>query len=498
MKNKSIIIIGAGLGGLAAGIYGQVNDYRTQIFEMHSVPGGQCAAWKRKGYTFDACIHHLFGCNEFSRIYELWHEMGAMPREQVYTQDCVSVLSPDGKLFMDYYDLEKLEHHLKELSPADAPVIDDYIRGIRSQAKHDYFGDFIFGNAWDTIKAIPSMLANLKWFKGTMQDFANRFSDPFLKRAFPLMEYSLPQLPSFLHLAKHAYGYRKSLAWPVGGALEFARSIEKRYKELDGEVHYRQKVVKILTKNDRAIGVRLEDGSEHRADIVISNADGRKTILNMLEGKYTNERIKSYCAEPEDEMNWAVHVFLGVDRDLSQEPSALVMLLDKPVTIANHELKSLEMQLYGFDKTMAPEGKGVIKVELFSQYSYWKKLYEDRPRYEEEKHKVAEQVTEQLSKHFTGIKSQIEVVDVPTLMTWERYTGNTHGFANAPVKKAGITASLLSRKLENTLPGLANFYMAGMWTTSAGATFMNALSGKKAIQAICQADGKKFTTKTDQ
>jgi phytoene dehydrogenase-like protein len=495
--NKSIIIIGAGMGGLAAGIYGQMNGYHTKIFEMHTVPGGQVAAWKRKGYTFDACIHHLFGCNDFSRIYRLWHEMGAMPRELVYIDDCVSVVSPEGRVFKDYYDLEKLERHLKELSPADARVIDDYIQGIRSQAKQDYFGEFIFGGTWDSIKAALFMLVNLRWFKPNMQDFASRFSDPFLRRAFPLLEYSLPQAPFFLHLIKHAYGYRKSIAWPVGGALEFACSIEKRYEELGGEVRCHQKVVKILSENDCAVGIRLADGSEHRADIIISNADGRKTILNMLEGKYINDRIKQYCAPPIDETNWAVLVFLGVARDLSMEPSGLVMLLDKPVTIANHENNSMEMQIYGFDKTMAPKGKGVIKVELVSQYSYWKKLSKDQSRYEEEKQKIAEQVIEQLSHYFKGIENQIEVVDVATIMTWEKFMGGTNGFNNFPVKKASFTASLLSKKLENTLPGLANFYLVGAWTTSAGATFMNALSGKKVIQAICKADGRKFTASVE-
>ena len=80
-KRNTIAIIGAGMGGLAAGIYGQVNGYKTQIFEMHTVPGGQCASWKRKGYTFDACIHHLFGCNPETRVHALWRELGAMPRE---------------------------------------------------------------------------------------------------------------------------------------------------------------------------------------------------------------------------------------------------------------------------------------------------------------------------------------------------------------------------------------------------------------------------------
>ncbi len=114
------------------------------------------------------------------------------------------------------------------------------------------------------------MLVHPGWFKPDMKDFAQRFSDPFLRKAFPLLEYSLPQAPFFLHLIKHAYGYRKSLAWPVGGAMEFAYSIEKRYIELGGEVHYHQKVVKILTENNRAAGIKLDDGSEHRADIVIS------------------------------------------------------------------------------------------------------------------------------------------------------------------------------------------------------------------------------------
>ena len=105
-----IIIIGAGMGGLAAGIYGRLNGFRTRIFEAHSLPGGQCTTWKRGGYTFDGCIHHLFGCSPDSRLYGLWRELGAMPRELVQPAECTAVLSADAtKLFRDYYDLEKLE-----------------------------------------------------------------------------------------------------------------------------------------------------------------------------------------------------------------------------------------------------------------------------------------------------------------------------------------------------------------------------------------------------
>ena len=50
---ESVIIIGAGIAGLAMGCYAQMNGYRTRIFEMHHQPGGLCTSWKRKGYTFD-------------------------------------------------------------------------------------------------------------------------------------------------------------------------------------------------------------------------------------------------------------------------------------------------------------------------------------------------------------------------------------------------------------------------------------------------------------
>jgi phytoene dehydrogenase-like protein len=93
---KSIIVIGAGMGGMAAGIYGQINGFQTRIFETHYLPGGQCASWERKGYTFDACIHHLFGCSPGSRINELWAELGVMPRELAYAKECVGVVSPEG------------------------------------------------------------------------------------------------------------------------------------------------------------------------------------------------------------------------------------------------------------------------------------------------------------------------------------------------------------------------------------------------------------------
>ena len=493
---KSIIIIGSGMGGLAAGIYGQINGYETQIFEMHTKSGGQCTAWQRKGYTFDVCIHHFFGCKPGTSAQRMWQELGALPRALITIKECAAVALPDEKMFIDYYDLDRLRETLLNLSPADSKMIAQYIRLIKAFANKKIDDAMSSGSSWRMIGIFPWMVLNGKWMKMNMRTFAEQFSDPFLRKAFSLLIYANPEAPLFFHLMRHVGGMNGDIQWPAGGASEFAKSIEERYLMLGGNIHFKSRVAQILVENDKAVGIKLADGSEHRADMILSNADGRKTINEMLDGRYSNETVHGYCAPLQDETPFAVDVFLGVNRDLSGEPSSLVLLLDPPVTIGNRNYESIEAQLYGFDKNMAPTGRGTIKVELTASYAHWKRLYDDREKYDQEKQQITEQVIAILERHFHGIEKQVEIIDVCTLLTWERYMGGTQGWFNLPNRKLDFTMreELSDKKFKTTLPGLANFYFVGVWATAMGSLVHNALSGKTIIRRICRKDGKKFKT----
>lgn len=494
---RSIIIIGSGMGGLATGVYGQWNGFNTTIFEAHSRPGGQCTSWKRKGYTLDACIHYLGAGSGQTRIDAFWRGLGALPCEMVPTNEAVSAVTPDGTYFNDYYDLERLEAHLKELSPEDSALIDEYIAGIKGFMDDDRFSDLVVGSLGEKLRRIPFVVRQRKSFMHTLGSFGRRFKHPLLRKAFPLMHTSLENFPVFLHQVKHAYALKGDLGWPRGGSVTVARNMAERYSQLGGTIHCRKKVVKILTDNDRACGVELEDGTQHKADFIVSNADGRKTILHMLSGRYMNEKISRYCEpNPDDEVPWSVIVFLGVKRDLSSYPSALLMFLDQPGVIAGHTCDHLDMQIYGFDPTMAPAGKGVIKVELFSRPSYFSRLYDDRAAYQAEKDKIAQQVITLLENQFPGLREDIEVIDVITLHTWERYMGGTQGYNNFPNKvvvgEENVLGSMFGFNQRYTLPGLRDFFFAGSWATSAGSLFMNALSGKNVVQRICRQSAVGF------
>ena len=177
-----------------------------------------------------------------------------------------------------------------------------------------------------------------------MQDFGQRFKNPFLREAFPLI-LDLPDSPMFALIGLLALLDSKGAGYPIGGSLEFALSIEQRYRDLGGEVYYKSPVTRILVENNRAVGVRLADGSEHRSDIVISAADGRTTIFDMLEGKYVNDKIRGYYEQLTIQPP-LIFIALGVARSFEGQPRQVMFPLEKPVNMAGEQWERLNLFTY--------------------------------------------------------------------------------------------------------------------------------------------------------
>jgi phytoene dehydrogenase-like protein len=493
-----MIIIGAGIGGLATGVYAQRHGFSTQIFEAHTVPGGVCTGWQRKGYTFEGCIHHLAGASNASSLYRMWQELGAFQnapdadgeaggeRPMLFRDTLTTIEAPDGKKLTVWTDLERLEQHLKQLSPADAKVIEEYVGAARRMRAVEFLALPAAGTL-DFAKILPHLPLLFKWMPVTLEQVAARFQDPFLRRVFPMLQYDFANIPAGVNLAFLAGCSMKQLGWPVGGALALAHSIERRYVELGGQIHFNARVAKVLVERgpngkDRAVGVRLAGGSEQRADIIVSNADGRTTIFDMLEGKYVNQAIQDYYAAAPDFQVMNVHVCLGLARDLSREPHALVYLLEQPIQVAGQTLDRLDLELYASETGLAPEGKGVLKVLLNTNYSYWKALHEDPARYKAEKERVAETLIGALERRFPGLRAQVEVVDVATPLTTERFTGSYHGLQAWGAPKGGLTTQFTG--ISKTLPGLEHFHMVGQWAGATIGVSTAAIMGRKLVESL--------------
>jgi len=498
---ESIIIIGAGIAGLAAGCYAQMNGYKTKIFELHELPGGLCTAWERKGYVFDGCIHYLFGSAPGQPFNRIWQELGAVQNRQMLNHtEFMRIVDTDGRTFIGYCDPDRLEQHIAELSPVDAHLGRELAEGIRQFMQFDLSALQEIPRALMGpddglelgVKMLPFVQPLAKWGMISAVDYADRFEDPLLRRGMGLL-FAWDEIPMMAGISLLAYMQLQNAGFPAGGSLEFARAIERRYLELGGEIHYKSQVEIILVEDDRAVGIRLYNDEVHRADIVISAADGHGTIFDMLGGEYVDRGIrKTYAGHLP--IHSQIQVSLGVARDLSREPHWATYLLEEPVLIAGEERHEIGVKHYCFDPSLAPQGKSAVVVMLRSNYAYWQRIY-GRRLYDTEQTQVADIVIDLLERWYPGIRQQVELVDVATPLSYERYTGNWMG-STCGWLLTKDTMRMMLLGMDKTLPGLKNFYLAGQWVEPGGSLPLSAMSGRNAIQLICHVDKRPFVTST--
>jgi phytoene dehydrogenase-like protein len=493
---NSMIIIGAGIAGLSTGCYAQMNGYKTTIFEMHTIPGGLCTAWKRKGYTFDISMHNFVGSRPgpFNRM---WRELGVLEDRLFFYHQEMGRIESGGKRLDICADPRHLEEQMLALSPEDADLTKEFIRlfsgkGIMNAASlkpAELFG------IMDRIRTGAAFLPLIgifgKYGNMTIQEFAQRFRDPFLRNAVRFFMdapgWPMPRFP-MVALAGMMEAFL-ACSVPIGGSQKVAFRVSDLYRQLGGEIRFKSRVSDVIVENDRAVGIRLEDGTEHRADIVVWAGDGHTLIFDILGGRYLNEEIRDMYG------NWIpvlplVHVAIGVGRDLSKEPHRIIFELDKAVPIAGEEHKWMFILHHCFDPTMAPAGKSAVEVWFATRYEYWEALARDRAAYEAEKKRIAEATVAELDKRWPGFAAQIEVVDVPTPATYVRYTGNWQGSPDGWY----ITPENMRKTFLRTLPGLSDLFMVGQWTAPFTGATIAALSGRQLIQLLCKRQKREFVT----
>ena len=339
----------------------------------------------------------------------------------------------------------------------------------------------------------PSFL--IPYFAGnriSLETLGTRVRDPFV--GWAMSNLFVPEAPVpfiFAVLAQLTLG---ELAVVEGGSLEFSRAMARRYEALGGQIAYGASVEEILVKADpagradRAVGVRLSDGTIHRASRVISAADGHSTIFKLLGGRYASRKMRTRYER------WPLFAPLllisyGVACEFPDVPPTNVILLQRPLTIANQIKQRLVFRVFSYDATLAPESKTVVQAYIQTDYGWWEALQRDRTRYEAEKARIAADVLDRLEYHLPGIAAKVEVTDVSTPHTFHRYTRNYRGAFEGWL----VTPRTIRHTPEKTLPGLKGFYMIGQWTEPGGGIPVVIDAARRFVQALCRQDGRAFS-----
>ena len=440
-------------------------------------------------------MHWLVGSSPGNSFYKLWDELIDMSSlEIVDHEEFLRVEDKEGNALRVFTDVNMLEEEMKRAAPEDKKLIEDFTGAVRKFAKFQMPADKapelynLFDGLGFFFKLMPYMGIFRKWSKITTREFADMCKNPLLRRTFLSM--FLPDSSIIFIIFTLAWMHQRQAGYPVGGSLNFARLIERKYIELRGEIKYNSRVNKIVVENDGACGVTLDSGESIDADFVISAADGHSTIYNMLGGKYIDEKIAGYYKNMKMFPS-LVYVSLGISRTFENEPQNIIFPLEKPIFIdesISHE--DMGVRIFNFDPTFAQKGKTSLTTMFGTHnYEYWTDLREnDGEKYKREKERIAKEVIDALEKRFGNIKSNVEVYDVATPATFIRYTNNWKGSFEGWLP----TADMFTSRMKKELPGLKNFYMIGQWVEPGGGLPPALTSGRNAAQVMCRRDKKKF------
>ncbi len=453
------------------------------------------AWWKRKDYLIDDGVHFLMSHRPGNFVYELYQELGitkdlTFPDLTTYMR---FIDQKSGRILDATGDLSKLSSDLRSLFPEDRGFTNDFIRRIREvqRSKIAYSIGLTdppeLQNMLYRAKMLWEMHSAFGFFKGEyakpVKEYAASVQDPFLKGI--ISNLFMDESPLWFVLMVLALAADRQLGLLADGCEGLVSALVSRYESLGGRIDYRKRVDEILVREGKAIGVRLEDGTELYADTVISAADGRNTIYGMLKGRFVDakidERYKSWKVSPS-----MVTVSFGVAMDLKEFPPFGFVFLKEPIICEGRESRIMSYRLLNYSKKFAPEGKCVVQAFCGGDFDYWKDLRKDRPRYDAEKKRIAAEMQSRMGNLFPGFGSKVEVVDVATPCTTYRYTGNWKGSMMGWMP----TTEQMMKPLSRTLPGLKGFYMVGQWAQPGGGVPTCLIQGRQIVQILCHEDGR--------
>ena len=492
-------IIGGGIAGLSAGIYLQQMGFSTTVYEAHSDVGGLCTGWQRGDYTFNGCIHWLLGAQDGISFYHFWRE--------IIDIDSINFFMPDERVVFElpmtdnhgcnqfhyYTDIDRFEHYLLDIAPEDKHEILQWTSAVRFIMPYlDYlppvfpkgfFKGLLF--KMKLAKLLPVLPFMRRWGRLSNTEYASRFSNDFLREGLCRL-YDSPMRMTVLLFAQ-AYAAKHVAQYPLGGSLHFSHILGKKYTDVGGTIRTNCRVNSISTNHDVANGLVLANGETTHADFVISAADWHWTVFDALNGQYVNKKISSLRNPDKDLVYFSYcRLFLGIKTDMNDAPHFSRFLTD-PITMPDGTTYDhLEVEVYNYDHSLAPDGKVTMAVNLLTREGQWwiNLRQNDFDGYRKAKQQLQNDIISRLTSHFGNEwHSNIEVVDLCTPASYHRFTSNLYGSSQGWTPLNNIMSRL---PISDTLPDLRNFFMVGQWMEAGGGLPVALYSARKVAHKIAK------------
>jgi phytoene desaturase len=296
---QHIIVIGAGFGGLSAGIRLAAKGHRVEIYEQSDQPGGKASVIERDGFRFDAGPTVITAPFMFD---DIWAAAGRRREDYFELRPCqpyYRLFNHEGRSFDYSGDEEALLGQIDRFNPGDREGYKRFMASTKPIFEKGFveLADQPFLNFSDMLRVAPD-LVKLKSYMSTYQYVSQFIKDDFLRRCFsfhPLFIGGNPFDASAIYAMVHYLEREWGIYYAVGGTGAIIAAMARLFTELGGTLHLSSPVSEILIAGKEVAGVRLADGNVRHCDAVISNADAAYTYHKLLSPErrhvYTDRRL---------------------------------------------------------------------------------------------------------------------------------------------------------------------------------------------------------------
>lgn len=469
MKDKTVIVIGAGFAGLAAATTAASKGYKTIILEKNPGPGGRAQIWEKDGFKFDMGPSWYWMPDVFEKYF---NRFGSSVSDYYN----LTRLDPSYRVYFgaqDFVDMPADMRELEELFEQNETGAADSLRTFLKQAEYKYntgINDYVYRPSHSISEyfdiRIMRELFRLQLLNSLRTHVRKYFTNP---RLIQLLEFpvlflgSSPEnTPAMYSLMNYA-DLKLGTWYPDGGMYSIVEGMVKLAEKNGVEIRYNESV-QIIKTDKGSITEVLTDKESYKADAVVNAAD-----YNHIDQKILAPADRSYSENYWDRRELspsALMYYIGVDTKLKSilhhtlffhedyDQHSYEIYKDpqwpsKPLFYVSASSKS--------DQTTAPSGMENI-VLLVPIAPGLNDTDEVRKEYFGKLIKKMEQLTGETIGERIVLNRSYSIKDFKD--DYNSFKGNAYGLANKLMQTAFLKPKLKSKKLKNlfnagqlTVPG---------------------------------------------
>ncbi len=373
MTEKHIVIVGGGPGGLCAAMLLSARGFKVSLFDKNSELGGRNRGIRVDGFVFDmgptfllmkGVLDEMFvHCNRNSADYLDFMRLDPMYR-----------LEFDDRSIDIHSDPQYMRLELQRAFPESAANYDLFLEKEGRRFRHLYpcitrdYSSWRSFLSWDLIKALPYLGANHSVFSNLGQYFQEekmRLIFSFQSKYLGMSPWDCPALFTMLSYLEHRYG----IYHVKGGLNRISAAMGQVTAEQGGVLHTDTPVKSLLIDHKTVTGVKLNDGTEIRADEVIVNADFAYAMTELVESGTLKHYNRQNISRKEFSCSTYM-LYLGLDKVYDIPHHNIVFAKAYKRNVDNIFTKKILSDEFSFyvqnacvsDPTLAPAGKSTLYV----------------------------------------------------------------------------------------------------------------------------------------